>query len=361
MAHRLTRTGSLLTPQPQGRHGQQGDEDHQEEDRYPHLPASGCVPSRQCSRSTPQDRTPGVKRAHPAQLPQGSYGLSVISLRFHADAGTPKHALHQPQQAQRPKRLCERATEQRLGRASQPPRAPVSVRPVVAGVDAMVAYVHCPLPPELQRVAVDPLRRPGGRLTQPRMPSASAWWVPLDPSTGPHAPRPPFASGRPEVCGAPRPGADAHSRRLSRLPSAAAAVQTRPRLMLCRFPILQPWAAATCLTRRGSCGWWAVLAFEPSCQYLRRRQDALSDIDVRVHSEASGAVVTTGQTAASLLLCAFTASPRTPWAIGVLDIRGAVVTGRPMRCESMRGTTWGWVAEEPAIPDLVPAGPPRSA
>jgi hypothetical protein len=160
MAHRLTRTGSLLTPQPQGRHGQQGDEDHQEEDRYPHLPASGCVPSRQCSRSTPQDRTPGVKRAHPAQLPQGSYGLSVISLRFHADAGTPKHALHQPQQAQRPKRLYERATEQRLGRASQPPRAPVSVRPVVAGVDAMVAYVHCPLPPELQRVAVDPLRRP---------------------------------------------------------------------------------------------------------------------------------------------------------------------------------------------------------
>jgi hypothetical protein len=89
MVHGLHRTGGPLTRQPERRHGPQGGEDHQEDHRYPHLPASRVIPSRRRGGSSPQDAGPSVERPDPAQLPQGSYGFSVISSQCHADASTP--------------------------------------------------------------------------------------------------------------------------------------------------------------------------------------------------------------------------------------------------------------------------------
>ncbi|EFL29621.1 conserved hypothetical protein [Streptomyces viridochromogenes DSM 40736] len=110
MVHGLTPTGGLLTPQAQIRRGQQSGEHRQQHHRYPHLPASRVVPSRHRGRSGPQDGTPRVEGAHPAQLPQGSDGLSVISFRCHA-AQVPRytHSISPPQAP------YDRVGSQRLG------------------------------------------------------------------------------------------------------------------------------------------------------------------------------------------------------------------------------------------------------
>lgn len=70
----FARGNGLVSPQPQGRHGQQPHEDHQQEQRHPHRPAPRMLPTLPSRQCRPQEGSCRVEGANPAQLPHGPQG-----------------------------------------------------------------------------------------------------------------------------------------------------------------------------------------------------------------------------------------------------------------------------------------------